>query len=306
MLRAVIPSGRVALKASVQPFPSARGMATAQALRQRIQSVKNIKKITAAMKMVAVCKLRIAQENLAKARQFQAPLTALNFKPKDANAKADTQLWIGISSDRGLCGAINSSITRGVRDSIYKAQAEGMANENVKVLLIGEKCKQGLERLFKANFQFTLTETAKFKPCTFKQCAELTDYWSKQEVSKTSVFFQKFQSMIAYNTTQDVFWSFAVVKDDAAAEFAEFELEGGSDVLENLYQFRQCVKLYHYFAENETSTLSARMAAMDNSSKNAKDMIEKLSLVLNRNRQSKITTELSEIISGAAASEEQK
>lgn len=296
--RAAPMFGRVS---AVQPV---RGMATAQALRERISSVKNIQKITSAMKMVAVCKLRVAQENLHKARNFAQTVGSVEFNPKDEKAKPKNQLWIGISSDRGLCGAINSSISRGVRDSIIKARAEGL--EEVQVMLIGEKCKQGLERLYKDEFKITLSETAKFQQCTFKQCGEITDYWTSLETDQTSVFFQKFVSMISYNTTEDKFWSYAAVKDDIAAEFADFEMEGDADILENLHQFRQCVKLYHYFAENETSTLSARMTAMDNSSTNARDMIDSLQLVLNRNRQAKITTELSEIISGAAAADEQQ
>jgi F-type H+-transporting ATPase subunit gamma len=285
----------------------ARGMATAQALRQRITSVKNIAKITSAMKMVAVCKLRVAQENLQSARNFQRAVGEVNFAPKDANADASKQLWIGISSDRGLCGAINSSISRSVRDSILREQAAGLGDtvENTKIMLIGEKCKQGLERQFGSNFTNTLSETAKFRACTFKQCGELTDYWTSQDVDKTHVYFQKFQSMIAYETTEDIYWSYKACEEDIGTEFAGYEIEGDADCLQNLHEFRSCVKLYHYFAENETSTLSARMTAMDNSSKNAKDMIESLELVLNRNRQAKITTELSEIISGAAAADEQ-
>jgi len=294
--RAAAPIGRVAQ----QP---ARGMATAQALRERITSVKNIQKITSAMKMVAVCKLRVAQENLAKARNFQQSMGEVKFEPKDAKKTAKNQTWIGISSDRGLCGAINSSISRGVRDSILKAQDVGGV-EDVQVLLIGEKCKQGLERQFGNKFTTTLSETGKFKACTFKQCGELTDYWSTLETEKTSVFFQRFVSMISYDTTEDTYWSYETVKDDLATEFADYEMEGGSDILENLHEFKSCVKLFHYFAENETSTLSARMSAMDNSSNNARDMIDSLQLVLNRNRQAKITTELSEIISGAAAADE--
>jgi len=280
-----------------------RGMATAQALRERISSVQNIAKITSAMKMVAVCKLRLAQENLADARNFQASLDTVSFAPKD-QPKAKSQLWIGISSDRGLCGAINSSISRGVRDSILKAQDEGV--EDVKIVLIGEKCKQGLERQFKNEFQVTLSETAKFKPSTFKQCGELTDYWTAQETDLTSVFFQRFVSMISYDTTEDYFHSYSAIKDTIATEFADYEMEGETDILQNLHEFRSCVKLFYYFAETETSTLSARMTAMDNSSSNAKDMIDSLQLVLNRNRQAKITTELSEIISGAAAADEQQ
>jgi len=273
-------------------------MATAQALRERINSVKNIKKITSAMKMVAVCKLRVAQDNLARARSFSRAIQDVEFKPSEDRAPV-TKCYIGISSDRGLCGAINSSITRGVRDRILADKDAGLTD--IKILLIGEKVKQGLTRLFADKFTVTLSETGKFKPCTFKQCGELTDYWTAVDVEQSSVLYQKFVSMISYETTEAKYWAYDCVKDDLAVELAEYEVEGDADAMQNLHEFGTCVKLYHYFAENEASTLSARMTAMDNSSKNASEMIDTLNLVLNRNRQAKITTELSEIISGAAA-----
>lgn len=297
--RAAMPFGRVQAR---QPV---RGMATAQALRERISSVKNIKKITSAMKMVAVCKLRVAQNGLELARDFSRPMNDVKFAPKEER-DPKSRMYIGISSDRGLCGAINSSISRGIRDAIYKNQEAGEQLENIQISLIGEKARQGLEKLFSTTFHTTISEIDKFRPCTFSQCGEITDYWTNnKDPEVTSVFFQKFVSMIAYETTEDKFWAYDAVKDDLAAEFAEFEMEGDSDILENLHDFRKSVKLFHYFAENTTSTLSARMSAMDNSSKNATDMIDTLTLVLNRSRQAKITTELSEIIAGAAASEEQ-
>jgi F-type H+-transporting ATPase subunit gamma len=282
----------------------ARGMATAQALRERISAVKNIKKITSAMKMVAVCKLRVAQENLEKSRGFMQTLEGVKFEVKNP-PKPESKVWIGISSDRGLCGAINSSIARGVRDSMLKDQEAGMLAENQKIFLIGEKAKQGLERQFKENFETTISEVSKFQPCTFSQCAEITDFWTNCKVDSSALFFQHFKSMISYITTEKVAMSYDLIKDDLANEFAEFEVEGDSDALRNLHEFRNCVELYLCFAENETSTLSARMSAMDGSSKNAGEMIDSLQLVLNRSRQAKITTELSEIISGAAASDEQ-
>jgi len=279
-------------------------MATAQQLRERISSVKNIQKITSAMKMVAVCKLRVAQENLEKARNFQHSINSVPFEPA-ADFVPTSQTWVGISSDRGLCGAINSSISRGVRDSVLKAQGETITPEGTSLVLIGEKCKQGLERQFAENFRVTLSETSKFKACTFMQTGILTDYWLSQPSEKSSVFFQKFVSMISYVTTEDTFWAYDTIKENLTTSLSEYEVEGDTDTMQNLYEFRCAVKLYHYFAENETSTLSARMTAMDNSSTNAKDMIDTLQLVLNRNRQAKITTELSEIIAGAAAADEQ-
>lgn len=283
-------------------------MATAQALRERIDSVKNIKKITSAMKMVAVCKLRVAQEGLASAKAFSRSMDDIKFEPKESETKPKTRMWMGICSDRGLCGAINSSIARGMRDSIYAAEdKDNLPKESQQIMLIGEKARQGLEKLFGTTFYTTLSEIDKFRPVTFKAAAELTDYWTANEAAEqTSVFYQKFVSMIAYDTTEDKFWAYNTVKDDLANQFAEYEIEGDSDTLRNLHEFKSCVKLFHYFAENTTSTLSARMSAMDNSSKNAKDMIDTLTLILNRNRQAKITTELSEIISGAAASEDQQ
>lgn len=294
MFKGLASSGLRATTMRTQP---ARGMATEQQLRMRISAVKNIKKITSAMKMVAVCKLRVAQENLEKARAFSRSVDDLGVEPKDD--KFDSHLWVGISSDRGLCGAINSSVTRSIRESVKGQKANGM--ENVKVVLMGEKVKQGLERLMKEHFTTTLSETGKFKPCTFKQCGLLTDFWLKEKFDKSTVTWQNFKSMISYITTETPFWSYERVKDDMQAQFADYEMEGDSDILQNLHEFRASVKLYHFFAENEASTLSARMSAMDNSSNNADDMISSLTLLMNRNRQAKITTELSEIISGAAA-----
>lgn len=283
-----------------------RGMATAQALRHRITSVKNIKKITSAMKMVAACKLRGAQENLEVSRAFQKSMGEVWKMPANP-PKAKKQLWVGISSDRGLCGAINSSIVRGIRDSIKREEADEKSDlTETSIVLYGEKCKQGLERLFPESLKCTISETTKFHPMTFNMSCELADYFLSVPVDQTRIFYQEFKSMIAYETTEDVGYSYEAVKDSFATDYAEYEVEGDADTMQNLYEFRSAVKLFHYFAENETSTLSARMAAMDNSSKNAGDMIDTLTLFLNRSRQAKITTELSEIVGGAAALEEEK
>lgn len=278
----------------------ARGMATEAALRQQIDSVKNIKKITSAMKMVAACKLKAAQDRLQLARQFAQPLNEAWIEPKNENPK--TACLIGVSSDRGLCGAINSSIARAVRDRIAKAEKDPTnAPESFKIMMIGEKAKQALERQFANQFVVTVADISKFKACTFKQCGELTDYWLGIEADKSTVLYQKFKSMIAYETTAVDFWSYDAVEEQLEDDFADYEIEGDQDTLRNYSEFRNCVSLYHFFAENETSTLSARMAAMDGSSKNASEMVDDLSLLLNRSRQARITTELSEIISGAAA-----
>jgi len=276
---------------------NARGFATAQQLGLRIRSVKNIKKITSAMKMVAACKLRKSQENLDVMREFNK-MTAIWPESKIENPQ--NQLVIAMSGDKGLCGAVNSSIVRGARDYVNQCKENGVESQ---LVIYGEKAKQGLERLFGNQIKFSCAENGKLLPLEFNQTLEITDFWTKQQFDSCTFFFQYFKSMIAYDTTKVFFTSFAEQEKDLSY-FNDYEIEGNSDCLQNLDEFRKAVSLHYFFAENDTSTLSARMSAMDNSTKNAGEMIDKLTIILNRSRQAKITTELTEIISGAAAVEE--
>jgi len=273
----------------------ARGMATVQQLTLRIRSIKNTKKITSAMKMVAACKLKSAQEQLEAARDFQGSIG--KAMPKVEGVTPEKPLYVGISADKGLCGAINSSITRSMRDDMMEAE-----NENASILMIGEKAKQGLERQFGHQFTNTVAECGGLSPPTFKQVGILADFWSSVDHDCASVYYQKFRSMIAYDTTKEDFWSYDHLSKDLSS-FSDYETEGDPDIMENMFEFGNAVKLYCFMAENNASTLSARMQAMESSTKNAGEMIDKLELVKNRTRQAKITTELTEIISGAAAVE---
>lgn len=276
--------------------PGARGFGTAQQLKLRIRSVKNIKKITSAMKMVAACKLRKSQEALDRARALNK---MTKFWPDAAVENPQKQLTVAISGDKGLCGGVNSSIVRAARDYVNKLPD----TTEKKMVVYGEKAKQGLERLFPEQLTKTCSENGKLIPLEFNQTLEIADFMTTQPYDQMSMFFQYFRSMIAYETTRKDFAGWEQVKANTSF-FNDYEIEGDSDTLRNLWEFRQAVSLHYMFAENDTSTLSARMAAMDNSSKNAGEMIEKLKIILNRNRQAKITTELSEIIAGAAAVED--
>lgn len=274
----------------------ARGFATAQQLKLRIRSVVNIKKITSAMKMVAACKLRKSQETLTKARVFQK---MTEIWPECDVEAPNKRLVVAISGDKGLCGGVNSSIVRAARDYVY-TYPESATDSSM--IVYGEKAKQGLERLFPEQMKKTSAEHGKLSPLQFNQTLEISDHMTSLGYDRMSVFYQLFRSMISYDTTKQDFAGWDQVKDSTF--FNDYEIEGDSDALQNLWEFRQAVSLHHFFSENDTSTLSARMSAMDNSTKNAGEMIDKLTLVLNRSRQSKITTELTEIISGAAAVEE--
>jgi len=253
------------------------------------------------MKVVATVKLRAAQEALMTARFFQNSLSGV-VKPTGKLPTAKKMLWVGMSSDRGLCGGINSSISRAIRDSILETPPEITERGCV---LYGDKCRTGLNTQFGHLFKAALSDCDKQRPVTFYQCCELADYWTNQNADKTLFFFQKFKSMIAYLTTVDEHYSYDFLKDNLETALALYEPEGPDDLLRNLVEFTAAVKLFHYFAENNASTLSARMQAMGNSSTNANDMIASLTLFLNRSRQAKITTELSEIVGGAAAVDEE-
>jgi len=273
----------------------ARGMATVQQLTLRIRSIKNTKKITSAMKMVAACKLKAAQEQLEAARDFQSSIG--KAMPK-VEGTPENPLYVGISADKGLCGAINSSIVRSMRDDMVATE-----NENASIFMIGEKAKQGLERQFGSQFTTTVAEAGGLSPPSFKQVGVLADFWSNTPHDCAHVYYQHFRSMIAYDTTKVDFWSYEHSAKDLSA-FSEYETEGDSDILQNMFEFGASVKLYCYLAETNASTLSARMQAMESSTKNAGEMIDKLTVFMNRTRQAKITTELTEIISGAAAVED--
>lgn len=268
-----------------------RGMVTEKQLKMRIASVTSIEKITGAMKMVAAVKLRGSQNRLEVAREFAQDIENVwdvkNEDPED--------LVVAISSDKGLCGAVNSSIQRLVRDDIKDGEQ--------KIMLLGEKARPGLERLFADRFVLTISDLGNNKPVSFRNTAVLADYWLAQEWSKAHLYYNYFKSMISYNTTKAPFVSFEKSQEDMS-NFYAYEIEGDIEVLQNLYDFRVNCALFHYLCENDTSTLSSRMNAMDNSSKNAGEMIETLTMKMNRARQAKITTELIEIISGASAVDE--
>lgn len=276
---------------------NARGFATAQQLALRIRSVQNIKKITSAMKMVAACKLRKSQDALDAARVF-VKMTEV-WPAATFSENPGKLLTVAISGDKGLCGGVNSSIVRAARDHINKLPA----GSDPELITYGEKCKQGLERLFSDQLKFACAENGKLQPLQFNQTLEIADFWTNSGYGKATVFYQHFKSMIAYDTTAVEFAGWEQVEKDLSF-FNDYEMEGNNDCLQNLWEFRTAVSLHYYFAENDTSTLSSRMSAMSNSTKNAGEMIDKLTVILNRNRQASITNELAEIISGAAAVED--
>jgi len=282
-----------------------RGMATAQQLNARIKVVGNIKKITKAMKMVAAAKLRSVQNQLELVRNFQAGVT--NVWPQTAAvAEPDNMAIILITSDRGLCGSINSAVAKQGRSLINEAIAN---KKNVSVVLIGDKGKQALERLYSRTFAFSVSESYKSKVMSFKQVAMVTDAVLEQVPADRYEFaYNRFKNLLSFETTRERNYSYGSLTSAVGTNpLAKFEVEDGGgyrDILRNLFEFRLGIRLFHLLQENATSEQSSRMNAMGNSSKNAGVMQDALKLLYNRTRQAKITTELIEIISGAVVAED--
>jgi len=286
-------------------FAPCRGMATEQQLKRRLKTVGNIKKITKAMKMVAAAKLRSVQNQLEIVRNFQKGVTDVWAQPEGKDIPIEKAGIVCITSDRGLCGSINSSVSKQARQILRDATTQKKALHTV---LLGEKGKGALERLFGRTFSLSISDAYKSKVMSFKQVAMITDLVLSQNFDRMEIIYNRFKNLLSFETKKENLYSWKILAPLANSQFSRYEIEsdGYSSLLQNLYEYRTATRLFHLFQENATSEQSARMNAMGNSSKNAADMQDSLRLLYNRTRQAKITTELIEIISGASAADESK
>lgn len=278
-----------------------RGAASEKQLRTRIKVVQNIKKITQAMKMVAVAKLRAVQSHLEIVRKFQTAITPLFedvvTKPEDVKKR----LVVVVTADRGLCGSVNSQTSRKVRSMAKEMDAK---NADYSIACLGEKGAKALERMFATNYTVCLTDLSKFKTPSFQQACLLADHLYSQSFDQVEIVYNRFKNMISFVNTTEVGFSFNTLNlQGIQSSLKDFEIDedGHRDMLRNLHEFRFAVRIYHILQENATSEQSSRMNAMGGSSKNAEAVIGNLQLLYNRTRQAKITTELMEIVSGAEA-----
>ena len=290
-------------------------MATLKALRMRIASVKSTQKITSAMKMVAAAKLRRAQEQAEAARPYAlrmgrmlgslaASMTAGAGAPKLlAGTGADkVHLLVVATSDRGLCGGFNSTIVRLVRSDIRKLQAEG---KTVKLLCVGRKGREQLRRDY-ANLIVGSIDELNRKRLSFADATRVSDkvlaMFDAGEFDVCAFYYARFKSAISQIPTRLRLVPFVPSEapaNDTGASY-EYEPEEG-EILEALLPRNLAVQVYGGLLENGASEQGARMSAMDSATRNAGDMIKKLTLNYNRSRQASITKELIEIISGAEA-----
>jgi len=266
------------------------------------------------MKMVAAAKLRGVQSMQEKSRPFAVGLQDF-FKTMDSVEKetvaaatgADgevtqkTRLVIAVTSDRGLCGGVNSSIVKGVKRYMTDPENAGISHG---VILLGDKGREGLRRAHGEEMLISFKDVFK-NPVTFEQVCIIAEDILSRSFDEIVLVYNEFKSVIAQEVVFKPIVGLDVLMAQAAA-FDEYEFDSDMDsaqVLVDLFEFQLATQIFNALLENATSEQAARMSAMDNASRNASDMLSKLTLTYNRQRQAAITQELSEITSGAAALE---
>jgi len=281
-------------------------------LKNRIASVKSTQKITKAMQMVAAAKLRRAEESAAAARPYAARMSEVLSNlgagfvgrpdaPKllGGSGKDETHLLIVATAERGLCGGFNSSIARKARDHAHKLIAEG---KTVKIMTIGKKGHDILRRLFPDMIveNISLREVRRIG---YENAQTISDNiiarFEAGEFDVATLFYSEFKSVISQVPTA---LQLIPATFDAPEEPIAYEYEPGeAAILRDLLPRSITVQVFTALLENGAGEMGAKMTAMDSATRNAGEMIDKLSLSYNRQRQAQITKELIEIISGAEA-----
>ncbi|HUH49801.1 MAG TPA: F0F1 ATP synthase subunit gamma [Mycoplana sp.] len=284
-------------------------------LKNRIASVKATQKITKAMKMVAAAKLRRAQEAAEAARPYSQRMSAVLANIAQAvgqddaaprlmtgTGKDDVHLLVVCTAERGLCGGFNSQIARLARDHTRKLLANG---KTVKIICVGKKGFDILRREY-ASLIIDRVDLREVKKIGFANADEIgrkvTGLFEKGEFDVCTLFYSEFKSVISQIPTAQQLIPAAVgdVADETDGAIYDYEPDATA-ILGDLIPRNISVQIFRALLENVAGEMGAKMSAMDNATRNAGEMIDKLTLSYNRQRQAQITKELIEIISGAEA-----
>ncbi|MHA6642912.1 F0F1 ATP synthase subunit gamma [Mesorhizobium sp. A623] len=293
-------------------------MASLKDLRNRIASVKATQKITKAMQMVAAAKLRRAQEAAEAARPYSQRMGAVLANIAQAvggggdapalmtgTGRDDTHLLVVCTAERGLCGGFNSQISRLAREHARKLIADG---KTVKIICVGKKGFDILRRDY-ASLIIDRVDLREVKTLGFVNAdaiaKKVIGLFNEGGFDVCTLFYSQFKSVISQVPTAQQIIPAAVAANDGGEEanggaVYEYEPEPG-EILSDLIPRNISVQVFHALLENAAGEMGAKMSAMDNATRNAGDMINKLSITYNRQRQAQITKELIEIISGAEA-----
>ena len=283
-------------------------------LKKRIKSVKSTQKITKAMKMVAAAKLRRAQESAEKGRPFSEKMNNIilnlsrSISDKDnaskfliGTGKDVTHLCVVITADRGLCGGFNTNICRKAKNYFEKILKE---NKILKIITVGSKGNDQLKRIYgkyiieKINFKG-------FRKITYKEAEDIgkiiIKLFNESQFDVCKIFYNKFKNVITQIPQEQQLIPIESEKkkeEKMSENFYEFEPEE-NEILDDLLPRNISTQIFKAFLENAASEQGSRMTAMDNATRNAEDLVDRLTIHYNRSRQATITKELIEIISGA-------
>jgi F-type H+-transporting ATPase subunit gamma len=284
-------------------------------LKNRISSVKSTQKITKAMQMVAAAKLRRAQDSAQAARPYAERINRVlaglagAYEGREGaplllggTGRDQVHLLIVATGERGLAGGFNSSIARLAREHAQRLLAEG---KTVKILTVGRKGNDILRRIYANNIVDYVT-FREVKQIGFAQAQSIADkvlaMFQAGEFDVATLFYSEFKSVIAQVPRAQQLIPAKIEASAAGAEALNYEYEPGEEaILQDLLPRNISVQIFRALLENGASFYGAQMSAMDNATRNAGDMIKRLTLSFNRQRQAQITKELIEIISGAEA-----
>ena len=284
-------------------------------LKNRIGSVKSTQKITSAMKMVAAAKLRKAQEQAIASRPYCSSMEKIvsslaskliDNAPELLKGKKEIkkQLLVVFSADRGLCGGFNGSISRAVKLEVKKSKDLGI---ETKLLFVGRKSADTLKKDFQQQIVEIVTgnSTNPIYSDALSISSKIVDLYQRDEFGSCKIIFNKFVSAITQEVTLKSLIPIETNNEDVSNNnqvSSVYEYEPSEEViLEELLNKNIATQLFSAQMESTASELAARMTAMDNATRNAGDLIDRLTLQYNRTRQAFITKELIEIISGAEA-----
>ncbi len=283
-------------------------------LKKRIKSVKSTQKITKAMKMVAAAKLRKAQENAEKGRPYSLKmqniilnLTKSISDPQNApklltgTGKDKSYLCVLLTADRGLCGGFNSNICKLAKLNFKKILSEGKI---LKIIAVGTK---GLDQIKREYGKYVIKKFSfkDKKQISFDEAQiignEVIKLFNQDEFDKCFLFYNNFKNVITQiPQAQQIIPAEIQESKDKEENFISYEFEPEEDeILEDLLPKNISTQIFKAFLENAASEQGSRMTAMDNATRNAGELVDKLTINYNRSRQASITKELIEIISGA-------
>lgn len=244
------------------------------------------------MKMISATKLTRAQKEMDKGRTFGTASYEIydQVQATPSPVKPEKSLVVAVSSDRGLCGAVHSSISKTIKAVVRE-------NPNTRIAVIGDKARNQLQREYRRNIDMSFNQIGRMVP-TYAEASLIADQLLAGNYDVMTLYFNHFRSVIAHETQPKRIFTLNELEE--APKLMTYEVED-EEIFRNFYEFMVTNSLYWTLVEGHASEMSARMTAMENATKNANEVIGKLNTFYNRTRQAAITNELVDIITGASA-----